>query len=102
MEGFPDPSSRRDFRVGTAVEVRGRSCREQSRDERPTEHPAGHSSRPELAVGTSVEVRGHCSGEWSGGFEIAETAHDGYRVRRLSDRYLLPVTFLDHDVRAVS
>ena len=61
-----------------------------------------HSPREVLAVGTSVEVRGHFSGEWSGGFEVAATTRDGYRVRRLSDRYLLPVEFLDHDVRPVS
>jgi hypothetical protein len=61
-----------------------------------------HSPRPELTVGTSVEVRAHFRGEWSRGFEVAETTHDGYWVRRLSDRSVLPVEFLDHDVRRVS
>jgi hypothetical protein len=65
------------------------------------EHPAGHSWRLELAVGTSVEVRGHFRGEWSRGFEVAEATHDGYWVRRLSDRYVLPVEFLGPDVRLV-
>ena len=61
-----------------------------------------HSSRVDLAVGTSVEVRGHFRGEWSRGFEVAETTHEGYWVRRLSDRSVLPVEFSDHDVRRVS
>ena len=60
---------------------------------------ADHSARPDLAVGTSVEVRGHFRGEWSRGFEVAETTHDGYWVRRLSDHYVLPVEFSGGDVR---
>ena len=60
---------------------------------------AGHSSRLDLGVGTSVEVRGNFRGEWSRGFEVAETTHDGYWVRRLSDRYVLPVEFSGSDVR---
>ena len=95
MERFPDPSSRPDLAVGTSVEVRVSA-------ERAMELLSDHSPRQVLAVGTLVEVRGHFSGECSGGFEIAEATHDGYRVRRLSDRYLLPVEFLDHDVRPVS
>ena len=61
-----------------------------------------NSLRRDLAVGTSVEVRGHFRGEWSRGFEVAETTHDGYWIRRLSDHYLLPVAFLGHDVRRAS
>jgi hypothetical protein len=60
---------------------------------------ADHSARLGLAVGTSVEVRGHFRGEWSRGFEVAETTHDGYWVRRLSDHYVLPVEFSGGDVR---
>ena len=60
-----------------------------------------HSSRPDFRVGTAVEVRGHFRGEWSRGFEVAEATHDGYWVRRLSDRYVLPVEFLGHDIRRV-
>ena len=95
MERLPDPSSRPDLAVGTSVEVRvsGERAMELLLDQSPVQV---------LAVGTSVEVRGHFSGEWSGGFEVAATTRDGYRVRRLSDRYLLPVEFLDHDVRPVS
>jgi hypothetical protein len=95
MERFPDPSSRLDLSVGSSVEVRVSG-------ERTMERLADHSPRPDLAPGTSVEVRGHFRGEWSRGFEVAETTHDGYWVRRLSDRYLLPVEFLDHDVRRLS
>jgi hypothetical protein len=66
------------------------------------EPSSDHEARPDLAPGTSVEVRGHFREQWSRGFEVAETTHDGYCVRRLSDRYLLPVAFLGHDVRRVS
>ena len=95
MEPFSDQTSRSDLAVGTPVEVRVSG-------ERAMELLLDHSPGQVLAVGTLVEVRGHFSGECSGGFEIAETTHDGYRVRRLSDRYLLPVEFLDSDVRRVS
>ena len=61
-----------------------------------------HSSAPAFTAGTAVEVRGSFRGEWSRGFEVAETTHDGYWVRRLSDRYVLPVEFLDRDVRCAS
>ncbi len=95
MERFPHNSSRPDLAVGTSVEVRVSG-------ERATELFPEHPPRQVLAVGTSVEVRGHFRGEWSGGFEVAETTHDGYWVRRLSDRYLLPVEFLGSDVRRAS
>jgi hypothetical protein len=58
-----------------------------------------HSSHRRYAVGSSIEVRGRFRGEWSRGFEVAEATHDGYWVRRLSDRYVLPVEFSAHDVR---
>jgi len=61
-----------------------------------------HSSVPAFTAGTAVEVRGSFRGEWSRGFEVAEATHDGYWVRRLSDRYVLPVEFTGHDVRRVS
>jgi hypothetical protein len=60
-----------------------------------------HSSRRDFTAGTAVEVRGHFRGEWSRGFEVAEATHDGYWVRRLSDRYVLPVEFLGDDIRRV-
>ena len=61
-----------------------------------------HSSAPAFTAGTAVEVRGSYRGEWSRGFEVAEATHDGYRVRRLSDRYVLPVEFMVRDIRGVS
>ena len=60
-----------------------------------------NSSAPAFTAGTAVEVRGSFRGEWSRGFEVAKTTHDGYWVRRLSDRYVLPVEFLGRDVRAM-
>ncbi len=54
------------------------------------------------AAGTAIEVQGRFRGKWSRGFEVAETTHDGYWVRRLSDRYVLPVKFSDYDVRGAS
>ena len=50
-------------------------------------------------VGTAIEVRGHFRGEWSRGFEIAEETREGYWVRRMSDRYVLPLEFSGRDVR---
>jgi hypothetical protein len=61
-----------------------------------------HSSAPTFTAGTAVEVRGSFRGEWSRGFEVAEATHDGYMVRRLSDRYVLPVEFMSQDIRDVS
>jgi len=62
----------------------------------------GQTSERAFRVGTPVEVRGHFRGEWSRGFEVAGATQDGYWVRRLSDRYLLPVEFMGYDVRRVS
>ena len=52
-----------------------------------------------FAVGTAIEVRGHFRGEWSRGFEIADETREGYWVRRMSDRYVLPIEFSGRDVR---
>ena len=95
MDRLPDQTFRPELAVGTSVEVRVSA-------ERAMELLSDRSPRQVLAVGTLVEVRGHFSGEWSGGFEIAETTRDGYLLRRLSDRYLLPVELLDDDIRPVS
>lgn len=56
--------------------------------------------RPQLAVGTVVEVRNRFCAAWSDGFEVAEATRAGYRVRRRSDRYLLPAEFTATEVRA--
>jgi len=57
---------------------------------------------PPVASGTPVEVRSKFDRQWVGGFEVAEpTEHPGggYRIRRRSDRAVLPVVFLAQDVR---
>ncbi len=52
-----------------------------------------------LAVGSPVEVRNRFCSAWSGGFEVAEATGTGYRVRRQSDRYVLPAEFGASEVR---
>jgi hypothetical protein len=52
--------------------------------------------------GTRVEVRSRFDQQWVGGFEIAERVAGpdlGYRIRRRSDRSVLPVVFAAEDVR---
>jgi hypothetical protein len=63
------------------------------------ERSTDQSQRSDLSVGASIEVRSHFRGEWTRGFEVAETTDDGYRVRRLSDRSVLPVEFTPRDIR---
>ena len=53
-----------------------------------------------LAPGAPVEVFSRFTRRWVTGFEIAEAGTDGYRVRRFSDRSVLPVELAPHDVRA--
>ncbi|MDZ7733106.1 MAG: hypothetical protein U5R31_08295 [Acidimicrobiia bacterium] len=52
-----------------------------------------------LAPGTRVEVRQRFDASWSRGFEIVESTEEGYRIRRLSDRAVLPAVFVAEDVR---
>lgn len=59
------------------------------------------ASRPALAVGTDVEVRNRFCASWSRGFEVAATTQSGYRLRRQSDRYVLPAEFTASEVRKV-
>ena len=66
------------------------------------ERPPDRFSGRAFALGTAVEVRGRFGGDWSRGFEVAEATHYGYWVRRLSDRYVLPMEFLGQDVRRAS
>ena len=53
--------------------------------------------------GTQVEVRNHFDESWASGFEIAEalvdTGEDVYRLRRVSDRVVLPADFFPTDIR---
>jgi hypothetical protein len=54
--------------------------------------------------GTRVQVRNRFDHRWASGFEIASIAEEQpeaeYRLRRLSDNVLLPVPFLEEEVRA--
>ena len=52
-----------------------------------------------LEPGTRVEVRRRYDQRWSKGFEVAEVLDEGYRVRRVSDRSVLPAEFSDDDIR---
>jgi len=56
-------------------------------------------TRPGLDVGAPVEVRDHFRGEWRFGFEIAAQTDDGYWIRRISDRSVLPVAIPSLEVR---
>ncbi len=56
-------------------------------------------ARAELSAGTGVEVRNSFCAAWSGGFEVAVATSQGYMLRRVSDRYVLPVEFHSHEVR---
>ena len=53
-----------------------------------------------LEPGTAVEVRNRFEQRWVRGFEIVDEGDEGgYRVRRLSDGSILPVTIAADDVR---
>ncbi|MHB1854548.1 MAG: hypothetical protein ACYCSJ_10490 [Acidimicrobiales bacterium] len=54
---------------------------------------------PALHSGTRVEVRNHFDGAWSAGFEVDCQRPDGYSLRRLSDRVVLPRVFTPCDIR---
>ncbi|HEX6312704.1 MAG TPA: hypothetical protein VF152_13905 [Acidimicrobiia bacterium] len=58
-------------------------------------------TRPQaFPAGTRVEVFSSFRSSWAAGFEVA-TGHDGgYQILRLSDRTILPKTFLAEDLRA--
>ena len=50
-------------------------------------------------VGDLVEVATRFTGSWSRGFVVADVEHHAYRVRRLSDGHVLPITFSVHELR---
>ena len=56
-----------------------------------------------MHAGTRVEVRSRFESRWTRGFEVSEVleADEGprYRVRRRSDGSILPVLFVDDDLR---
>jgi hypothetical protein len=52
-----------------------------------------------MQIGDRVEVHTRFDGSWCDGFEVAELAPDGYRIRRVSDGALLPGHTSDADLR---
>lgn len=64
-----------------------------------TEPSASTRSAVSPATGTCVEVHSRFTGRWVPGFSVAETGDSGYRLRRLSDRSLLPEWIPAEDVR---
>jgi hypothetical protein len=66
---------------------------EPERDEQTARRPG---------VGTPVEVRCTFDGGWARGFELAATTPRGYRVRRVSDDYVLPGEFALRRVRPIT
>lgn len=57
--------------------------------------------RMTMRVGEQVEVHTRFNNSWVDGFEIAEVAVSGYRVRRKSDGSLLPDLTSESDLRPV-
>lgn len=57
------------------------------------------SARSPLAPGTQIDVRNRYQGTWVRGFEVAEVAEQGYRIRRLSDGTVLDELFSRDDLR---
>lgn len=57
-------------------------------------------SKGRLDVGVAVEVRDRFVGKWCHGFEVVDHLEDGYVVRRVSDRALVPEVLTDDDVRS--
>lgn len=52
-----------------------------------------------LTKGTRVQVRNRFDGSWARGFEVYQSRRNGYLLRRLSDRHVLPSTFAPPDLR---
>lgn len=52
-----------------------------------------------LPAGTRVEVFSRFNSSWARGFEVATSLDGGYQLVRLSDRTVLPKTFLTEDLR---
>ena len=50
-------------------------------------------------VGERVEVATRFTGSWSRGFIVADVEDHAYRLRRLSDGHVLPITFSAHELR---
>ena len=60
-----------------------------------------------LPVGAEIEVRNRYDGSWASGFEVAGSDHADarrtiYRLRRSSDRSVLPGWFDDEEIRGAT
>ena len=52
-----------------------------------------------MTKGTRVQVRNRFDGSWARGFEVYQSRRNGYLLRRLSDRHVLPTTFSPPELR---
>jgi hypothetical protein len=59
----------------------------------------GERVADELSTGDKVEVRRRFDAQWARGFEVVEVTENGVRVRRTSDREVIPAEFAGEDVR---
>jgi hypothetical protein len=55
--------------------------------------------RRDLPVGSLVEVHSDFLDRWVAGFAVVRSSAAGYRLRRLSDRSILPRPFATNRVR---
>lgn len=54
-----------------------------------------------VSRGTQVEVCSRFQRVWVRGFEVVDVEDGGYRLRRVSDQWVLPAVFASADVRPV-
>lgn len=72
----------------------------ETRESEDIDHPSTvRPGSPALVAGTRVCVRNRFLGDWSGGFEVYEVLDAGYRIVRITDRYVLPEIFELDEVR---
>ena len=64
-----------------------------------TEVPDTSAEHEQLEPGTRVEVRDRFTGSWASGFVVEEVSDPGYRLRRQSDKRVLPTRFPPDQVR---
>lgn len=57
-------------------------------------------SMSELPSGVRAQVRSHFDGGWASGFRVfSPQLSDGYLVRRVSDRAVVPIIFVETELR---
>ena len=64
--------------------------------------PATTGPDRSLPIGSVVDVRTRYLGQWSGGFQVAESVSGGCRIRRFSDGSVFADVFQWSDVRPAS